>query len=63
MREPLHSAAGGDGKPVDIAKVAAFLLSPAAGWVNGTDISLSGGANAAVQLGILEEMVALAEGR
>ena len=34
---------GRHGEPEDIAAVAAFLLSDAAGWVNGTEIRVDGG--------------------
>ncbi|MGD1953692.1 MAG: SDR family oxidoreductase [Sphingomonadales bacterium] len=37
---------GRHGEPEDIAAVAAFLLSDAAGWVNGTDIRVDGGYHA-----------------
>lgn len=38
--------AGRPGKPEEIAEVAAFVLSPAANWLKGTDIAIDGGMGA-----------------
>jgi NAD(P)-dependent dehydrogenase (short-subunit alcohol dehydrogenase family) len=38
---------GRHGRPEEVAAVAAFLLSPAASWVNGVDLELDGGLLAA----------------
>ncbi|SMX29192.1 3-alpha-hydroxysteroid dehydrogenase/carbonyl reductase [Pelagimonas phthalicica] len=38
--------AGRPGNPVEIANVAAFLLSPEANWIKGSDISIDGGMSA-----------------
>ena len=38
--------AGRPGRPVEIAEIAAFLLSPASNWIKGTDIAIDGGMGA-----------------
>ncbi|MEM6620289.1 MAG: coniferyl-alcohol dehydrogenase [Pseudomonadota bacterium] len=38
--------AGRPGEPVEIAHIAAFLLSPASNWIKGTDIAIDGGMGA-----------------
>ena len=38
--------AGRLGTPVEVAKIAAFLLSPASNWIKGSDIAIDGGMGA-----------------
>lgn len=38
--------AGRPGRPVEIAEIAAFLLSPASNWIKGADIAIDGGMGA-----------------
>ncbi|SNR95771.1 coniferyl-alcohol dehydrogenase [Blastococcus mobilis] len=48
-REKVEAAAravGRFGRPEDVASVIAFLLEPAASWINGTDIRVDGGLGA-----------------
>ena len=44
--EAAEALVGRLGRPDDIAKVIAFLLSPESGWVNGVDLSIDGGLQA-----------------
>ena len=52
----LRTAAGGrEGYPSEIAAPIVFLLSPAASWINGANLIVDGGAEAAILLGKLPE--------
>lgn len=44
--EAAEALVGRLGRPDDIAKVIAFLLSPDSGWINGVDLSVDGGLQA-----------------
>jgi len=46
--------AGRAGKPEEIAQIAAFLLSPASGWLKGIDVHADGGMAAFAQSDMLE---------
>lgn len=53
--ERLRDQSGGrNGTPGDIAPVIAFLLSPEAAWINGTDLGVDGGSEVAIALGLLD---------
>jgi NAD(P)-dependent dehydrogenase (short-subunit alcohol dehydrogenase family) len=49
-----RDAVGGDGSPSDVASLITFLISSKAGWINGADINVSGGADGAVMTGALK---------
>ena len=52
----LRVAAGGrEGYPAEIAAPIVFLLSPGASWINGVNLIVDGGAEAAIMLGKLPE--------
>ena len=46
-----HSAMRRMGKPDEVAKVAAFLLSPDASYVSGIDVPVDGGGSAMIGYG------------
>lgn len=46
-----HSAMWRMGKPEEVAKVAAFLLSPDASYVSGIDVAVDGGGSAMIGYG------------
>lgn len=46
--------AGRPGRPDEIAKIAAFLLSPASNWIKGTDIAIDGGMGAFNQADLMD---------
>jgi len=51
----LKAQAGGrDGRPDEIAPAICFLLSDEARWINGTELNVDGGAEVAVNLGLLD---------
>jgi NAD(P)-dependent dehydrogenase (short-subunit alcohol dehydrogenase family) len=51
----LKAQAGGrDGRPSEIAPAVCFLLSDEAGWINGTELNVDGGAEVAINLGLLD---------
>ncbi|WBL19753.1 SDR family oxidoreductase [Citricoccus sp. NR2] len=57
--EKVESAAlvtNGFGKPEDIAHVVSFLASPASVWINGTDVVVDGGLQAARNVGPMGEV-------
>lgn len=45
---------GRNATPADVALVIAFLMGEDAGWINGTDIGVDGGSEAAIRLDLLE---------
>jgi len=47
-------AGGRDGRPSEIAAAICFLLSDEASWINGTELNVDGGAEVAINLGLLE---------
>lgn len=47
-------AGGRDGRPQDIAPAICFLLSDEAGWINGTELNIDGGAEVAINLNLLD---------
>ena len=47
-------AGGRDGRPSEIAAAICFLLSDEASWINGTELNVDGGAEVAVNLGLLD---------
>ena len=49
-----HQSGGRNGTPGDIAPVIAFLLSPEAAWINGTDLGVDGGSEVAIALDLLD---------
>ena len=52
----LREAAGGrEGYPAEIAAPIVFLLSPGASWINGVNLIVDGGAEAAIMLGKLPD--------
>ncbi|UGT61563.1 SDR family NAD(P)-dependent oxidoreductase [Nocardia asteroides] len=53
---------GRAGSPEDIAAAVAFVASPAAGWMTGSNIALDGGAHTQRYPDILKHIAALAEG-
>lgn len=46
-----HSAMRRMGKPEEVAKMAAFLLSPDASYVSGIDVAVDGGGSAMIGYG------------
>lgn len=52
MTRPLVATGGRDAEPEEIAAPIAFLCSPAACWVNGTDLIVDGGGEAGVFSGL-----------
>lgn len=52
-------AGGRDGRPDEIAPAIAFLLSDDARWINGTELNVDGGAEVAINLGLLDDDSAL----
>ena len=48
-----------DGRPDEIAPAIAFLQSDQAGWINGTELNVDGGAEIAIYLGLLDSDDAL----
>lgn len=46
--------AGRPGRPVEIAEIAAFLLSPASNWIKGADIAIDGGMGAFNQADLMD---------
>lgn len=56
----LKAQAGGrDGRPDEIAPAICFLLSDDARWINGTELNVDGGAEVAINLGLLDDDSAL----
>jgi NAD(P)-dependent dehydrogenase (short-subunit alcohol dehydrogenase family) len=53
--EGAASVVGRHGRPEEVAAAAAFLLSPAASWVNGVDLELDGGLLAARAVALRED--------
>jgi NAD(P)-dependent dehydrogenase (short-subunit alcohol dehydrogenase family) len=43
LEEVFDDPPGGWGDPADVARVGAFLASPLAGWINGSDVRVDGG--------------------
>ncbi|MEM7124329.1 MAG: coniferyl-alcohol dehydrogenase [Pseudomonadota bacterium] len=50
-----EQAGGRNGKPDEIAPAIAFLLSDDARWINGTELNVDGGAEVAINLGLLDD--------
>ena len=50
-----EQAGGRNGDPDEIAPAIAFLLSDDARWINGTEINVDGGAEVAINLGLLDD--------